>query len=126
MGKKTPPSSSRRLSSVRANDPLDLTNRRGTLVWQHEKGISPWDTYELVETLSSTYNTIVNVVSKKEGGALYVMKYLQQPQQNIGESVHRQGAMKEMRNEQDKLKLVDHPNIVTVRAIMIVYYSRWL
>ena len=114
------------MSSLRANDPLDLTNRRGTLVWQHEQGISPWDTYELVETLSSTYNTIVNVVSKKEGGAFYVMKYLQQPQQDMGGSVYRQGAMKELRNEQDKLKLVDHPNIITVRAIMIVYYSSWL
>jgi hypothetical protein len=109
VGKRAPESSSERLPSMRANDPLDLTHRRGTLVWEHEQGISPWDTFKLVQTLTSNYNTVVNVVTKKRGGALYVMKSLQQQQLNQPNST-----MKEMQNEQDKLKLVDHPNIVKV------------
>ena len=107
--KKAAPSSSQRLQSMGAEDPLDFTNRRATLVWQHEQGISPWDAFKLVQTLTSTYNTVVNVVIKKQGGPLYVMKSLQQQQLNQPNST-----MKEMQNEQDKLKLVDHPNIVKV------------
>jgi hypothetical protein len=93
----------------RGTSPLVWQQQRGTLVWQHEQGTSPWDTFKLVQTLTSTYNTVVNVVIKKQGGPLYVMKSLQQQQLNQPNST-----MKEMQNEQDKLKLVDHPNIVKV------------
>jgi hypothetical protein len=94
------------LPITRSKDPLDLTNRKGTLVWQHEKGVSPWDFYEMVETLSSTSSTVIYLVRKR--GVLYAMKSHQQG---------HEGARKAINNERDKLKLVDHPNVVTVRRV---------
>jgi hypothetical protein len=95
-----------------AKDQFDVTDTKGTLIWEHPKGECPFDFYEKVRSLYLNGSTVVDLVRKD--GTLYAMKYVKRAALSDAKSSQ---TVKEIRNERAKLRLLDHPNIITVRPL---------